>query len=182
MRRYDPARVDVEHLGDNSGKWSWLRKAVRGVESVYQVRDRNLERNNRWVFVIQRPRNATQPIIVRTREAPAKSVWANIWRRSIVFNRATKPGYRGKFYCKVTLADPTGERTKIFIRNVNRKLMPKWMSYFRSSMRRKITVAGTKGKDHDHQVVLVSPDDHTEMIRLFFAIKVWVLNEGFSIS
>jgi hypothetical protein len=182
MRRYDPARVDVEHLEDTAGTWSWLRKSVRGIESVYLVRDRNLDRNNRWLFVVQRPRAKANPIIVRTRETPAKGVWAQIWRRSIVFNPATKRGYRSKVYCKVTLADPTGKRTKVFIRNINRNLLPKWMGYFRSSMRRKITVASTKGKDHDHQVVLFNPDNHADMIRLFFALKVWVLNEGLSVD
>ena len=180
-RRYDPALVEVEHLEDTSATWQWLRRPVRGTESLYEVRDRNYDRNNRWVFVVQQPRGDKDPIIVRPREWPEKGVWELIWRRSIVFNRAARRAYRDKVYCKMTLADPTGERTKIFVRNVNRKLLPKWFEYFRPAMRRKITVTTTKGKDHDHYVALVSPADHVAMVRLFFALKVWVLNENFSI-
>lgn len=179
MRRYDPARVEVEHLEDQSATWHWLRRPVRGIESMYEVRDRNYDRNNRWVFVVQKPRSDSQPVIVRPREWPKKGVWERLWRRSIVFNRATKRSYRGKIYCKVTLADPTGTRSKVFMRNLNRHLLPKWFAYFRSSMRRKIAVAATRGKDHDHQVVLLNPDDHADMVRLFFAMKVWVLNEQY---
>lgn len=180
MRRYDPKLVDMEHLEDRSATWDFLRRRVRGTESLYEVRDRNYDRNNRWVFVVQQPGNDKNPIIVRPREWPEKAVWERIWRRSIVFNRAGKPGYRGKVYCKMTLADPTGARTKVFVRNVNRKLLPKWFAQFRPAMRRKITVTTTKGNDQDHYVVLVSPEDHLAMIRLFFALKVWVLNESFS--
>jgi hypothetical protein len=182
MRRYDPALVEVEHLEDKSASWDWLRRRVRGTECLYEVRDRNYERNNRWVFVVQQPRSDGNPIIVRPRKWPEKAVWERIWRRSIVFNRATKRSYRGKVYCKMTLADPSGVRTKIFVRDVNRKLLPKWFDSFRSAMRRKITVATTKGMDQDHHVVLANPEDHTTMIRLFFALKVWVLNEGFSLG
>lgn len=182
MRRYDPALVEVEHLKYKSATWDWLRRRVRGTESLYEVKDRNYDRNNRWVFVVQQPHSDKNPIIVRPREWPKKGVWERLWRRSIVFNRARKRGYSGKVYCKMTLADPTGARTKIFVRNVNRKLLPKWFAYFRPAMRRKITVAPTKGKDHDHYVVLVSPEDHAAMVRLFFALKVWVLNESFSMK
>jgi len=181
MRRYDPARVEVKHLGNNTATWHWLRRPVRGTESLYEVRDRNYDRNNRWVFVVQQPRAESRPSIVRPRESPKKVVWETLWRRSIVLNRATKRGYRSKIYCKVTLADPTGARTKVFIRKVNRHLLPKWFASFTSAMRRKIAVADTRGKDQDHQVVLFTPEDHTGMIRLFFAMKVWVLNEDYTL-
>ncbi len=118
MRRYDPARVEVKHLEDKSATWHWLRRPVRGTESLYEVRDRNYDRNNRWVFVVQQPRAAAKPSIVRPRESPKKTVWETLWRRSIVFNRATKRAFNNKIYCKVTLADPTGVRTKVFIRKV----------------------------------------------------------------
>ena len=182
MRRYDPARVEVKHLENGSATWHWLRRPVRGIESLYEVRDRNYDRNNRWVFVVQQPRAESKPSIVRPREWPQKAVWETLWRRSIVFNRATKRGYSTKIYCKVTLADTTGVRTKIFVRKVNRHLLPKWFAYFRSSTRRKIAVADTKGMDQDHQVVLFKPEDHADMIRLFFAMKVWVLNEEYTLA
>ena len=102
---------------------------------------------------------------------------ANEWTAQAYFD-----GSKYKWGDKMTLADPSGVRTKIFVRDVNRKLLPKWFDSFRSAMRRKITVATTKGMDQDHHVVLANPEDHPTMIRLFFALKVWVLNEGFSLG
>ena len=48
-------------------------------------------------------------------------------------------------------------------------------------MRRKEVVRSTRGTDGNALVLLV-PDDHASMIRLFFATKVWVLKEGFSLG
>ncbi len=45
-------------------------------------------------------------------------------------------------------------------------------------MRRKETVKLTRGTDGQALVVLVPAGDYAEMIRLFFATKVWVLKEG----
>ena len=42
-------------------------------------------------------------------------------------------------------------------------------------------MADTKGMDQDYQVVLFKPQEHADMIRLFFATKVWVLNENYSV-
>jgi hypothetical protein len=45
-------------------------------------------------------------------------------------------------------------------------------------MRAKERVRSTRGTDGNTLVVLVDPDDHAGMIRLYFAMKVWVLKEG----
>jgi hypothetical protein len=49
-------------------------------------------------------------------------------------------------------------------------------------MRLKHNVRQTRGTDGNSLVVLVSSEDHAAMIRLFFAMKVWVMKEGFSLS
>ena len=49
-------------------------------------------------------------------------------------------------------------------------------------MRLKKTVATTRGHDDQAQVILVDCYDHKLMIRLFFALKVWVLQEKFLLS
>jgi len=36
--------------------------------------------------------------------------------------------------------------------------------------------------DADTQVVLMDRDDHGTMLKLYFALKVWVMEEGFSIE
>jgi hypothetical protein len=49
-------------------------------------------------------------------------------------------------------------------------------------MRTKSRVRGTRGTDENALVILVDPDDHALMIRLFFAMKVWVLKEGIELE
>ena len=46
-------------------------------------------------------------------------------------------------------------------------------------MRVKDTVTTTHGTDGRALVVVVSRDAHDEMIRIFFAMKIWVLQESF---
>jgi len=50
------------------------------------------------------------------------------------------------------------------------------------SYRLKQNVRPTRGTDGEVLVVLVSPDDHAAMIRLFFAMKVWVLKERVALA
>ena len=49
-------------------------------------------------------------------------------------------------------------------------------------MRKKSKVRSTRGSDGDALVIVVSANDHAAMIRLFFAMKVWVLKERVVLS
>ena len=49
-------------------------------------------------------------------------------------------------------------------------------------MREKARVKSTKGTDGQALVVLVPPNDHAAMIRLFFATKVWILKERIALG
>jgi hypothetical protein len=95
---------------------------------------------------------------------------------------ATKGEARGRRYCLVALADPTGERSRDVIRGDERSKLPPWFDAVASRMRLKQTVRPTKGTDAQSLVVLVAPDDHATMIRLFFATKVWVLKERITLG
>jgi hypothetical protein len=77
----------------------------------------------------------------------------------------------------VALADPTGVRSRDVIRSDERGELPSWFDTLKGRMRLKQKVRTTKGNDGEDLVVLVRPDDHETMIRLFFAMKVWVLKE-----
>jgi hypothetical protein len=49
-------------------------------------------------------------------------------------------------------------------------------------MRLKHTVTTTGGNDGYDQVVFLEATDHERMIRLYFAMRVWVLQEGFVLA
>ena len=108
-------------------------------------------------------------------------MWEELTDRSLTFMRATLPAARGKRYCLVALADATGEKTKDVVRTDERDRLPKWFDAVSHRLRAKASVRRTKGTDENALVALVQDDDHELMIRLFFATKVWVLKEKFSL-
>lgn len=178
--QYNPRLIDVSFEEERRSTWRGVgsRAAVKGTEYSYLVKDRNFDRLNEWKFVVKAP-NSGDDIVVQPSVAPNKKIWAGLDRRSIVLVKATKKLHRDKVYCKANLSDPTGEKNKIGTSRGERNLLPDWFDYFRPYMRLKATVTTTAGTDSKAQVVLIDPDDHEKMIRLFFALKVWVLQEGF---
>jgi hypothetical protein len=177
-KRYDWRKVDVSYLDENRASWKMAGHTVRGTDSTYRVRDRNFDRLNWWTMVVRVPNERAAGIVVQPLQAPGKKSWAGIERRSIVLVRGTKNRYRGEVYCKVNLADPTQGKTKIGFRRGERDVLPGWFDHLKHRMRLKDTVTTTRGSDGKSQVVVMAPDDHERMIRLFFALKVWVLEEG----
>jgi hypothetical protein len=96
--------------------------------------------------------------------------------------RATKGEARGKWYCKIALADPTGRRSRDVVRGDERGNLPPWFDRLRGRMRKKQSVRTTQGNDGEDLVALVAQGDHATMIRLFFATKVWILKEGIALG
>ncbi len=138
--------------------------------------DENFDRLNEWIFSVRVPNKPGQ-IVVQPQTVPGKKVFAQVGRRPITFQKATKHPYRKHAYCKVHLADPTMEKTWRGTSRGDRSKFPRWFKYFRNRMRLKDTVTTTAGNDGYDQVVLIAPDDHERMIRLYFAMRVWVLQD-----
>ena len=176
-KRYKAVDVEVKFEDALRSSWKWDNKTISGSELVYTVIDHNFDRLNQWRFSVKVPQGTGQ-IVVQPKSVPGKKAFAALERRSIVFMRATKNPHRRKLYCKANLADPTGEKNRLSTKRGERGLLPKWFEYFKPSMRLKHTVTTSAGNDGESQVVLVGPDDYERMIRLFFALRVWVLQES----
>jgi hypothetical protein len=175
--RYRLDRVTVEPGEQRPSTWTFGGKPVAGVEQSYDVEDGNFPARNRWEFVIRRPKTPGERVEVRPRSTPNVKVWAELPDRSLTFSRATKGDARGKWYCQVALADPTGQKSRTIVRGSERGALPSWFEPLKSRMRKKQSVRSTRGTDGESLVVLISPNDHVAMIRLFFATKVWILKE-----
>lgn len=180
-KRYQLAKVTVEAEGERPAAWTFAGTAVRGTEIGYTVEDGNFPARNRWEFIVRVPRERGARVEVRPRTTPALKVWEELTDRSLTFLPATRGPARGKWYCQVALADPRGEKSKSVVRADQRGELPAWFTPLRSRMRKKEVVRTTRGTDGNSLVILV-PDDHASMIRLFFATKVWVLKEGFTLD
>ena len=175
-------RVQVEPSEVRAATWTFAGSPMAGTEHVYAVRDENFRSRNEWEFVVRVPRGRDERIEVRPRVTPNVKVWAELPDRSLTFARATKGPARGKWYCQVALADPTGERSRDIVRGDERPLLPRWFDAVRGRMRIKEKVKPTRGTDGKALVVLVPAGAHESMIRLFFATKVWVLKERIAIG
>lgn len=117
-------------------------------------------------------------VIVQPQIVPGKRAFAGIERRSIVLQKATKHPHRKYLYCKVHLADPSMEKNWRGTTWGDRDQLPEWFNYFRNRMRLKRTVATTAGNDGFDQVILIGQEDYERMIRVFFALRVWILQEN----
>lgn len=180
--RYRLDRVMVEPGEQRASTWTFGGKPMSGIEQTYTVRDGNFPARNQWEFVVRIPRDRDERIEVRPRTTPNVRVWAELPDRSLTFSRATKGDARGKWYCQVALADPTGVRSRDIVRADERSKLPSWFDALRGRMRKKQNVRNTRGTDGEALVVLLPVDDHAAMIRLFFATKVWVLKEKISLG
>ena len=180
--RYRLDRVMVEPGERRASTWTFGGEPMSGTEQIYTVRDGNFPSRNEWEFIVRIPSSRDGRIEVRPRTTPNVKVWAELPDRSVTFSRATKGEARGKWYGKVALADPTGAKSRDVVRGDERSELPGWFDSLKGRMRVKQNVRPTKGNDGDDLVVLVSPDDHQAMIRLFFATKVWILKERITLG
>ena len=176
--RYRMDRVTLEPGEQRGASWTFAGEALSGTEQSYTVVDGNFPARNVWTYVIRTPAGRGERVEVRPRATPNLKVWAELPDRSLTFMRATLGAARGKWYCPVALADPTGERSRDVVRSDERHLLPAWFESVQGRMRTKQSVRTTRGTDGNTLVVLVSAGDHEAMIRLFFAMKVWVLKEA----
>lgn len=174
--RYRLDRVEVAPLGSRPASWTFAGTAVRGTEHTYVATDRNLASKNEWEFLIRVPDDSRARIEVRPRTTPNLKAWEELPDRSLTFMPATRGTARGRWYCQIALADAEGERSKRVVKAADRPGLPKWLREL--TLRRKDSVKLTRGTDADALVKLVPAGDHAEMIRLFFATKVWILKEG----
>jgi hypothetical protein len=179
--RYQLDKVKVEPGETRASAWTFGGRPVSGTEQSYVVLDGNFRSRNQWEFIVRTPRQAGERIEVRPRTTPNVRAWAELPDRSLTFSRATRGAAKGKWYCQVALADPTGNRSRDVVRGDERQLLPRWFDSVRGRMRTKAKVRTTRGTDGEALVLLISPGDHEAMIRLFFATKVWVLKERFAL-
>ncbi len=179
---YKVSKLQITFGEEHTTSWKFAGRTTRGTEFIYQVKDTNFDRLNSWIITVRVPKNAYNDVVVQPVQTPGKKIWADLERRTIVLPRATKQDFKSLVYCKANLADPDGYANKRGTRRGDRNQLPKWFQPFKWRMRLKATVRPTQGTDSKAQVVLMDREDHQTMIKLYFALKVWVLQEDFSLT
>jgi hypothetical protein len=181
-RRYQLERVTVWPGERRGSTWTFGGSPVSGIEQTYAVRDENFSSRNEWEFIVRIPTGRDQRIEVRPRATPNVKAWAELPDRSLTFVRATKGDGRGRWYCQVALADPTGAKSRDIVRADQRSQLPRWFDQLQRRIRVKEKVRNTRGTDGQALVMLVEREDHPTMIRLFFATKVWIMTERIALG
>jgi hypothetical protein len=178
---YDTSKIEVKPSDDGKpGRWKFRGKGnVRGTRIRYDVTDDTVGRLKKWVFEVRVPDrlNVGNYIEVRPVEHPQRKCWAGIERTTLTFAKATLEGFRGLVYSKISLADPTGLHNTKRVSGCNLDRLPTWMTQF--NLHLKDSVKSTKGTDGESCVAVFAADDYKGMINFYFAVKVWVLKEGF---
>jgi hypothetical protein len=178
--RYRLERIDARLKTERRSRWKIREEPlVPGTEYVYEVTDANYPQRNLWEFLVRVPKARDGAIEVRPSVVPGLRVWEGLDRRAFMFERVTLGRNRGERYCKVALADASGEHTRLIARVDEKDRLPYWFRSLKGRMRSKEAVRRTRGNDGRSLVITVPADDHQRMIALFLAAKAWVLKERF---
>ena len=115
--RYRLDRVNIELKSDRPARWKIREEpVVRGTEYVYGATDGNYAQRNQWEFLGTRPEEEGEldrgSAVIRA----GRQVWNGMERRAMMFERIRRGRNVGDCYCKVALADPAGERTRLIAR------------------------------------------------------------------
>ena len=179
IHRYNPKHLEINLIkGNVRDSWTQGGKSVSGFVMKYGVVDAHFDRLNEWVFDVQIPNDDKFGFIVRPTTAPGKKIWADITRRSIIFNIANRKGVKDKLYCKISLADPSKEKTKLVLRMDEKELLTYWFKHLRG-LTTKDKIATTKGSEGKTMVYSVRAGSYEKMIQIFFASKIWVLEKNY---
>ncbi len=176
MRKFAVDKVEVTLLAEQSAaSWGGPGGAsVVGTEVRYRVCDGNFNRRKTWEIAVRIP-NSNDGAMVQPIKVPALKLLGPLDHSSVLFMPTSRKGYRGWYYCKLFIADASGEKNRKAIPGQKRGKLPKWFKPLLWRVRHKETVAKTAGTDGRSLVVLCRPNDHEKMVQLFLAMRAWVL-------
>jgi len=179
---FDISKLEIQKVDEFEGEWKMAKLPIRGTVLVFRVIDKNLAKDNTWVFYAQVPEKDSDNdyVIVRPQTSPGREDLQQLERRAITFQPASV-GKTDQRYCKINLSDPTGEKTKIGVRYGELNQLPTWFGAFGQKLQRKEAVKPTRGTDGGALAMLVDSRDYPTMIHVFFASRVWPLMAGFTL-
>jgi hypothetical protein len=181
MQRLRFDRVEVGKATDRPATWKFAGSPVRGTEYRYPVIDRNHRSRNSWEFAVRVPAAGRGRIEVRPIVVPNEQALAGLDRRSLTFMRGTKGRYARFRYCQLSLALPDGSATRDVVHRGETSSLPYWLRNLGWRIKQKATIRATRGTDGRSLAILVRPDDHQTMIRLFLGTKAWILKRGIAL-
>jgi len=180
MRKYQLDNVIIDQIGERQATWRFAKgNVIEGTEMIFRVVDNNYANYKRWEFLVRVPPDKDERLEVRPSKVPNLAAWADLEDRSLMFQKANRRPFSKLYYCKVSLSDPSGKKTRDGVQILEIDALPGWFKCDEIRTLAKQSVRTTEGTDGYAVVAIVNPKDYSLMIRLFFAMKVWVLKEQF---
>jgi hypothetical protein len=152
-----------------------------GTSYYYQAIDGNLKTRNKWEFEINVPEDKYQSIKIIPIKVPYGILFPGLKRKAIMFERAEKYPYEGKVYCKTNVSCIiNGKLKRRLVASYNIDILPYWFRFPLKDRKTKSRICNSKSKEGSHPVKVFSPDDHENMIKIYFILRIWPLRERFS--
>lgn len=184
--KYSVSKLEINPI---TGPWWTLTQFQKGFKSAYrhyvQVIDRNGKRPSKWMFKIEEVSLGKRGIQIGV--GPIHTPKGNMLlellsRRSIQSKRYAVSNDPERYYAEMWLSDITGNKNRLLVRDVDEKLMPPWIKKIYLSDKKRWFLRSKMDPETRRESICVTiwkSEAHRELIELFFATRVWVLQEGF---
>jgi hypothetical protein len=183
---YTLSKIEIKPI---TGPWWTLtqfQNDLKPADKYYvQVVDRNGMKPTKWMFKIEEVSLGERgmQIGVGPVHTPRGDMMLELLsRRSIQSKRHTVSEDPERYYAEMWLSDTTGNKNRLLVRAEDAKAMPAWIKKLYLSKKDRWFLRSTMEPGTRRESICINiwkSDAHRELIELFFATRIWVLQEGF---
>jgi hypothetical protein len=185
-KEYSLSKIEIQPI---TGPWWVLTQFQQDFKSAYrhyvQVTDRNGATPTKWMFKIEEVHLGERGIQIGVgpMHTPEDDMMLELLnRRSIQSKRCAGTTDNDRYYAEMWLSDSTGKKNRLLVRDADAETVPTWIKklYLNDKNRWFLRSSMEPGTRRDSICVYISKSNaHRELIELFFATRIWVLQEGF---
>ena len=183
---YSLSKIEIKPI---TGPWWTLTQFQKGFKSAnkyyVEVIDRNGKKPTKWMFKIEEVSLGQRgmQIGVGPVHTPRGDLMLELLsRRSIQSKRYVGTEDNERYYAEMWLSDVTGNKNRLLVRDKDLKTMPPWVKKLYLSDKDRWFRRSTMEPDTKRESICVfisKNEAHRQLIELFFATRIWVLQEGF---
>ena len=183
---YTLSKIEIKPI---TGPWWTLtqfQNDLKPADKYYvQVVDRNGMKPTKWMFKIEEVSLGERgmQIGVGPVHTPKGDMMLELLsRRSIQSKRHTVSEDPERYYAEMWLSDTTGNKNRLLVRAEDAKAMPAWIKKLYLNKKDRCFLRSTIAPETRRESICINiskNDAHRELIELFFATRIWVLQEGF---
>ena len=184
--KYSLSKIEIKPI---TGPWWTLTQFQKGFKSAnkyyVEVIDHNGKKPTKWMFKIEEVSLGTAGMQIGA--GPLHAPRGNklldmLCRRSVQSKRIPGIDRSDQYYAELWLHDVSGNKNRLLVRNTDVEDTPPWIktqylndenrTFWRSDME-------PETRRQSICIRISKANAHREIIELFFASRVWVLQEGF---